>query len=88
MRGPRPVPSRLKALQGNPGHRRVNPAEPQLDSQVPACPSWLTGEARAEWDRKVAELVPLGMLTAVDGAALAHYCQSIRMTARSWDSIR
>jgi P27 family predicted phage terminase small subunit len=42
---------------------------------VPTRPEWLLVEAKREWSRIVPELQSLGLLTVVDRAALASYCQ-------------
>lgn len=43
---------------------------------LPAAPSVLEGEALAEWNRVCGELSSLGLLTGIDMAALAGYCQA------------
>jgi P27 family predicted phage terminase small subunit len=75
-RGPAPQPPQLKILRGNPGHRPIEDNIPKPRPVPPERPAWLTGEARREWDRIVPELDRLGLLTVVDRAALAGYCQS------------
>jgi P27 family predicted phage terminase small subunit len=75
-RGPIPKPTALKVLEGNPGRRPFNGAEPKPRPVVPACPRWLDSEARREWRRVSGELERLGLLTIVDRAALAGYCQA------------
>jgi P27 family predicted phage terminase small subunit len=75
-RGPAPKPTKLKALAGNPGKRKLNDAEPKPRAGAPACPAWLDAEAKAEWKRILPELQALKLLTKVDRAALAGYCQS------------
>ncbi len=75
-RGPAPKPTVLKILQGNPGKRPLNKNEPKPKPVAPKCPSWLDKEAKREWKRVAPELERLGLLTVVDGAALAAYCQA------------
>lgn len=75
-RGPRPEPTQLKILKGNPGRRPLNTREPQAPAGEPSCPKHLTREAKAEWKRICGELAALGLLSIVDRAALACYCQS------------
>jgi P27 family predicted phage terminase small subunit len=74
MRGRRPKPTRLKILTGNPGKRRLNENEPMPEAAIPDCPPELGPVARQEWDRLVAQLAPLRMMTHLDRAALASYC--------------
>lgn len=76
MVGRPPKPTRLKELQGNPGHRPLNKAEPKLVSAIPSCPRHLSKEARREWHRVSRELFAAGLLARVDRAALAAYCQA------------
>lgn len=75
IRGRPPKPTALKVLEGNPGKRPLNQNEPKPKPIAPERPSWLTGEAKREWERIVPELERVGLLTMVDGAALANYCQ-------------
>lgn len=76
QRGPAPKPTALKTLAGNPGKRPLNTREPRPTAQPPRCPSWLALAAKREWRRVVPELERLGLLTLIDMAALAAYCQS------------
>jgi P27 family predicted phage terminase small subunit len=76
MAGRPPKPTALKKLAGNPGKRALNTAEPQFESVLPKCPTHLKKEARREWKRVVGELFAAGLLTSVDRAALAAYCQA------------
>lgn len=75
-RGPAPKPTALKLLTGNAGHQKLRQNEPKPRPVAPKCPSWLDAEARKEWRRIAPELDRLGLLTVVDMAALAGYCQS------------
>jgi P27 family predicted phage terminase small subunit len=74
--GRRPKPTRLKVIAGNPGKRPLNAHEPRPEPRAPKCPSHLTGKARAEWRRMSKHLFDLGLLTDIDRAALAGYCQA------------
>lgn len=75
-RGPPPKPTALRLLSGNPSRRPLNPGEPQPKKTRPVCPAWLKDEAKREWRRVVPELERLGLLTIVDRAELAGYCQA------------
>ena len=74
MRGRKPKPTADKILCGNPGRRPLNDSEPQPRRVLPACPSHLSREAKAEWRRMARDLYDAGLLTAVDRNALAMYC--------------
>ncbi len=76
MRGRRPKPTRLKLLQGNPGKRPLNRGEPKPRASVPTCPTQLSPAAKREWNRVAKELAALGLLTRIDRAALAAYCEA------------
>lgn len=75
MRGRPPVPTKLKILKGNPGKRPLNASEPAPAARRSlAPPAWLEGEAAAEWRRLAPVLSRLGLLSEIDGDALAQYC--------------
>ena len=76
MRGRKPLPSNVVRLRGNPGKRRLNDAEPRPVATTPSCPACLGDEARKEWKRLAKELAGLGLLSRVDRAMLAAYCQA------------
>ncbi len=75
-RGPPPKPTALKLLAGNPGKRPLNTREPRPAKTAPRCPGWLGAEAKAVWKRLVPDLRRMGVLTVVDGEALASFCQT------------
>ncbi len=75
-RGPAPRPTKLTVLYGNPGHRALPVGEPEPAHKMPYRPSLLTGEALAEWNRQVPRLFAMRVLTEVDTAITALYCQS------------
>lgn len=75
-RGRKPIPTAIKILEGNPGKRPLNTKEPRPEHIAPACPKWLDQEAKREWRRLAPKLTQMGVLTTVDRAAFAGYCQS------------
>ena len=68
-------PVELKLLEG-----RMTEAEasrhPRPTSPAPEKPAWLSPDASAEWDRVAPELERLKLLTGIDGASLAAYCEA------------
>ena len=76
VRGRKPVPTELKVLKGNPGKRPLNKKEPKPIKKAPLCPKWLDPDAKKEWKRLASKMERLGILTEVDMAAFAGYCQS------------
>jgi P27 family predicted phage terminase small subunit len=75
MRGRKPKPTSMKLLAGNPGNRPLNTMEAKVGG-VPACPSHLDQRARIEWNSLAPELERLGLLSSIDRAALAAYCEA------------
>lgn len=76
-RGPLPKPAALKVLEGNPGRRPLDLAggvNPRIE--IPAAPRHLGAEARKEWRRITPLLEELGLISGLDRAALALYCQA------------
>ena len=76
-RGRKPTPTGLKLIKGNPGRRPINQGEPTIETiQIPKPPAHIAGIALTEWDRVAPILYNCGVLTELDVAALAAYCQS------------
>ena len=75
-RGRKPTPTALKLLEGNPGKRKLNDKEPKPEKKAPSCPKWLETEAKKEWRRLAKKMELMGVLTEVDMAAFAGYCQA------------
>lgn len=73
-RGPKPKPTLLKILEGNPACKPLNPAEPECE-YWPVKPSLISADqvASTEWDR-LAAVVPPKLYTAMDEAVLTQYC--------------
>lgn len=76
MASPRPKPTALKIIEGNPGKRPLNKNEPKPEVALIPCPDYLKEDdiAYEEWERIVPELYKLGLLTNVDRAMLELYC--------------
>src|SRR5512143_3246430 len=74
MQGRKPKPTALKRLEGNPGKRALNHAEPRPKGVMPEPPDHLSDEEKAKWKLIVQELHSLGLLTKIDVDALARYC--------------
>lgn len=82
--GPRPTPTNVVLLHGNPGKRRRPPepkAPPLVDLKPPA---GMSATARAMWQRLAPECSKIGTLTVVDVPAFVDLCEcfAIREAAR------
>lgn len=75
-RGRKPKPTHLKLVTGNPGRRKLNEREPKPELLRPMPPEHLSDEAKVEWGRVIDELFAIGLVTKLDRAALAAYCQA------------
>lgn len=76
-RGPKPQSNVVKLLRGNPGRRTLDLSDGvQPEVAVPSIPAHLSKEARKEWKRITVELESLGLISRLDRAALAIYCQT------------
>lgn len=71
-----PAPTKIKQLRGNPGRRPLPKSEPSPATDKPTPPRWLSKYARSEWRYIVPKLYELGLLTKIDRAELAAYCEA------------
>jgi P27 family predicted phage terminase small subunit len=76
MRGPKPIPSALKVLRGNPGRRPLPVNEPKAPPAELTPPHVLSPVALGEWQRLAPILLASGLLTRLDPMALQMYCES------------
>lgn len=76
QRGPARLPVALRLLNNNPGRRYENEPELIAPSGIPEPPTILIEEAKQEWDRIAPSLEAMGVLSHLDLAALATYCQA------------
>ena len=51
MASPRPKPTHLKVVSGNPGKRKINKAEPKPKREIPSCPAHLDDVSKVAWGR-------------------------------------
>lgn len=76
-RGPLPKPTAVKQFEGNPGRRTLNLSDgvnPRVE--IPPPPAHLGKTAAKEWKRITPLLEELGLISGLDQAALALYCQA------------
>jgi P27 family predicted phage terminase small subunit len=77
MRGPKPTPTHLRLLRGNPSKRPIRPEpEPEIPHDMPEPPPFLGAYGLDEWWTTGPELHRLGLLTALDLQPFAAYCQA------------
>ena len=88
QRGPAPKPASIHLLNGNPGHRSQAAPGTGPAVAIPDAPGWLLSEARAEWDRITPELEKLGLISTLDVAHLAAYCQAYALMVRTGEEIK
>jgi P27 family predicted phage terminase small subunit len=72
--GRKPKPTKLKLVDGNPGHTPVNKNEPEPDPSLPPPPEWLEGKALELWEKKTPNLNEIGLVTTADAEQFAFYC--------------
>lgn len=75
-RGPLPKPPALRALEGGRSRAHDLSAGVNPTIEVPDAPKHLGKEASKEWKRITPLLKELGLISGLDRAALALYCQA------------
>lgn len=75
MPGPAPTPSPMLRARGS-WRANARREEPELPCKAPACPQWLSVEAKAEWRRQVKHLEAMGVVAEIDRPMLAAFCEA------------
>ena len=73
MAGRKPLPSHLKLVKGTARPHRINKAEPKPGVAVPDAPTHLDERARGKFATMAEMLARHGVMTELDGGALARY---------------
>ncbi len=76
-------PTNFKVLTGTFRKDRENPDEPTPEISIPDVPSHLSDVAKVEWGRVSQQMAACGMLTNLDRAILALYCQAYARWAKA-----
>lgn len=72
-RGPAPKTIKQLKLSGSPRARKAK-REPKVPKGMPACPEYLSANAKKVWRALVPMLAKLGVVSKLDGNALTRYC--------------
>lgn len=65
MRGPKPKPTHLKIVAGNPGKRPINKSEPRPVGDLKQAPEWMSESQRKVWLKGI-KSAPAGLLKELD----------------------
>lgn len=87
-RGRKKLPTVIHLANGNPSKKKFSPDEPMPPAVIPECPKFLDKYAKQEWKSISVQLHEQGLLTSVDGAALALYCQAYARWRRAEEEIQ
>jgi P27 family predicted phage terminase small subunit len=71
--GPRPKPTQLVELHGNPADRPIKKGIPEPTGLLSEPPDWMTADQRLSW-RYVIENSPATLLKRIDRGVLATWC--------------
>ena len=78
-RGPRPTPTALRILRGNPSQKALpkdEPEPPPAEPSMTACPNWVKGSGRTLWNKMAPRALGLGLLTVVDMPKFEAFCMA------------
>lgn len=79
--GPRPTPTALKLLNGNPGKRALPKNEPKPDlienPEELLCPDYLVGDSKNAWNELLPVLIKMRVMSRADTTMLENLCLQI-----------
>ena len=75
---PKRIPPQLKILKGNPGCRPI-PVGPDLTTEMPKPPKWVTGYALDMWNDMAKSLHEMGMLNLYNAPLFAALCEEVKL---------
>ena len=89
MKGRKATPSKILQLRGGTkhSHRKPRDQEPQPPEKMPKCPKHLNKEARKEWRRCGKLMQSIGIMTDLDMAVFAGYCDAFSQWAEATDKV-
>ena len=89
MRGRKSIPSKIINIRGGTAHthKKAREPEPQPPEKMPKCPKHLDKAARKEWRRAGKILQDIGLMTELDMAVLAGYCDAFSQWGEATEKI-
>ena len=69
-KGRKAIPSKIRALRGNPDKRKPNPNEPKPATGLARCPAYLSDDGKRAWARLAIVINGMGVGSRADGLAL------------------
>ena len=90
MATPKPTPTELKLIRGNPGRRPLpkNEFKPEVKTKIPTAPKYLGQVGKKEWRRVAKHLIPVRLLTDMDLVSLAAYCEQFQIFVECAEKIK
>jgi len=90
VRGRKPLPSHLKLVKGTARGALKKSKRDQIEvaPSLPMPPPWLSDEAKVEWGRVGQILYNLRLLSEIDTAALAAYCDCYATWRRASEALQ
>lgn len=77
LRGPQPLPTAVRIMNGNPSKRPLPENEPAYTPGVPDRPASMSAAAKKFWKVLIEQMMPTGVLRQIDGFALGDLCENM-----------